>query len=223
MSSTSSGGGATSGGSPEGDAIPRRDLLLGAAVGAAATAAVAVAGLPAAAGARSSRRKCKPARQPVPGPLAPTAAPDILMDTGVGMYTDASTAQMLSGFTICPEMLSCAVATPGLSDSGAPFAMLMYAVTIPLYVVDHANGVIRAAGRMRSRTVIATQTVEDIEHDFNAIAVDGRGNRTDRFDVHFSTPFWTVGKNPMATPSKDFPGKARFGGDLVMGKISVRR
>ena len=65
------------------------------------------------------------------------------------------------------------------------------------------------------------------DHDFLAVAKDN-GATGDRFDVHFSTPFWSPG-NPMCTPSTEVPGKCRFGGVLVtdnsgqnqMGDVTV--
>ncbi len=51
----------------------------------------------------------------------------------------------------------------------------------------------------------------------------GQADAKDRCDVHFTTPFWTPGSNAMATPSSDFPGKARFGGLVLMGHTKVKR
>ena len=80
---------------------------------------------------------------------------------------------------------------------------------------------------MRSITHVGGMVVEDVEHDFIAIAQD-KGATHDRFDVHFTTPFWNP-TNPLCTPSTDFPGKCRFGGELMtddsgthqMGDVTV--
>ena len=74
--------------------------------------------------------------------------------------------------------------------------------------------------RMRSITVVAGVTVEDVDHDFLAIAVDGQATgKPDRFDVHFTTPFW--GASPMCTPSTEVQGWCRFGGELLLGDVTV--
>jgi hypothetical protein len=148
--------------------------------------------------------------------------------TGVGMYTDDSVAHQVSSFTINPKMVSCGVGTlaPG-GDSSGPFAMLMYSTRIDNYTVDKETGEIRATGRMRSITKMGTTVVEDAEHDFLAIAaatVPHGGFQQaihaggDRFDVHFSTPFWDQ-YNPMCTPSTVAAGKCRFGGELLLGHV----
>ncbi|OLC74889.1 MAG: hypothetical protein AUH78_10155 [Gemmatimonadetes bacterium 13_1_40CM_4_69_8] len=105
--------------------------------------------------------------------------------------------------------------------------MLMYAKDIQFYHADHAGKTITASGRMRSITQTGGMTVEDVEHDFLAIAVDNAGTGSpDRFDVHFTTPFWKPG-NPLCTPSTVHPGWCRFGGDLIvsggtqLGDVSV--
>jgi len=156
------------------------------------------------------------------------AGPNDLKDEGVGTYSDASVANQISNFSINRQMVSCGVGTfstpPG---SGGPFAMLMYARDITYYHANHLTKTIRASGRMISITHVNGVEVEREEHDFLAIAVDN-GATGDRFDVHFSTPFWNP-SNPMCTPSTEVPGKCRFGGVLVtdntgtnqMGDITV--
>jgi hypothetical protein len=151
----------------------------------------------------------------------------LLTDAGVGTYTDPSVANQISNFTINRCMISCGVGTITDGRFSGPFAMLMFATSISSYVVSRGHANIRAVGRMRSITRIAGATVEDVEHDFLAIAVDKRGAGPDRFDVHFTTPFWSPG-NPFCTPSTVRPGWCRFGGALIldpngnqMGDVSV--
>ena len=148
--------------------------------------------------------------------------------TAVGMYTDDSVAHQVSSFSLNPKMVSCGVGTlaPG-GDSSGPFAMLMYSTRIDTYTVDQGAGEIRATGRMRSITKMGSNVVEDAEHDFLAIAAatvphggfaQAVHSGGDRFDVHFSTPFWDQ-YNPMCTPSTVAAGKCRFGGELLMGHV----
>ncbi|HVW33382.1 MAG TPA: hypothetical protein VHL53_12645 [Acidimicrobiia bacterium] len=150
--------------------------------------------------------------------------------TGVGMYTDDSVAHQVSSFTINPKMVSCGVGTiaPGGEFSG-PFAMLMYSTRIDSYAVDTQAGEIRATGRMRSITKVNNAVVEDTEHDFLAVAAaavphggfaQAAHAGGDRFDIHFSTPFWDQ-YNPMCSPSTVAAGKCRFGGELLMGHVFV--
>ena len=148
--------------------------------------------------------------------------------TGVGMYTDDSVAHQVSSFTINPKMVSCGVGTLAAGgDASGPFAMLMYSTRIDSYTVDQDAGEIRATGRMRSITKVGGAVVEDAEHDFLAIAAStvrhGGFEQAvhaggDRFDVHFSTPFWDQ-YNPMCSPSVVAAGKCRFGGELLLGHI----
>jgi hypothetical protein len=186
--------------------MDRRQALRTLAVGTAAVAVPTTLTVAAAA----------PAISDVPG-----GAPGM----GVGMYVDMSTAQQMSTFTIAPDLVTCGVGTFGVGQLAlsGPFSMLMYSTKVMDYVVDSAAHTITAKGRMRSITMIAAGVVtEDVEHDFIAIAKNNRGQKTDRFDVHFVTPFWTPGlTNPMATPSKVRPGWARFGGNVAknLGKV----
>jgi len=96
----------------------------------------------------------------------------------------------------------------------------MYATKISSYVVDREARRITVEGRMRSITRMGTMTVEDVEHDFLAIALDQPGGH-DRFDVHFVTPFWNPG-NPMATHSTLHDGWVRFGGEVIMDAAALR-
>jgi hypothetical protein len=142
---------------------------------------------------------------------------------GVGMYTDASTANQASTFTINRRLVSCGVGGADLAGLG-PFEMLMFSTRIDTYAVDRQTKEIRAQGEMRSITRVGGQVIEDVRHPFIALALDLDGNesqpRTDRFDVHFRTPFWQPG-NPLCTPSTKFPGQCRFGGVLIAGNVHV--
>jgi hypothetical protein len=144
-------------------------------------------------------------------------------DEGAGIYTDSSVANQLSSFTINRCVVTCGVGTiapavPGgpPEDSG-PFAMLMISTNVKNYHVDRATQTITADGRMRSITRVGGSTVEDVEHDFLAIAVDTGDAKMDRFDVHFTTPFWSpTGPGALfCTPSTVHPGWCRFGGILI--------
>jgi hypothetical protein len=149
------------------------------------------------------------------GAVGPPLLEGGVHDSGVGTYTDASVANQVSNFTVNPQMVSCGVGTiaPGPHSAG-PFAMLMYATKISSYVVDREARRITVEGRMRSITRMGTMTVEDVEHEFLAVALD-RPEGHDRFDVHFVTPFWNPG-NPMATHSTLHDGWVRFGGEVIM-------
>jgi len=139
---------------------------------------------------------------------------------GAGIYSDASVANQVSSFTINPRMVSCGVGTVTADTLSGPFAMLMYATQVLTYSVS--GHTITATGTMRSITQIAGLTVEDVEHQFTAIAVDNnsQGLGPDRFDVHFHTPFWNP-SNPLCTPSTVIPGDCRFGGSLLIGDVAA--
>lgn len=191
--------------------LPRRRMPILGALALAATAVIGPVGAP-----------------PEPAGAGSRAEAESMAGTGVGMYTDNSVANQASTFTINPKMVSCGVGTlAGGGDFSGPFAMLMYSTRIDSYVVDEEAGEIRATGRMRSITKVATAVVEDIEHDFVAVAAStvphGGFDQAvhaggDRFDVHMSSPFWDR-YNPMCTPSTVAAGKCRFGGQLLMGGI----
>ena len=162
---------------------------------------------------------------------------DSRTNAGAGMYASPNTVLQMSGFTINTHGVTCAVGTlavhlsdiadmlpvglplPPLSHSG-PFAMHMAGLSLASYTVDSAAGTIVARGRMRSVTKAGGVTLEDVEHDFHAIAIAGRGKKPDFFATSFSTPFWNTG-NPMATKSKFVEGLVMFGGNLIMGEVSV--
>lgn len=143
----------------------------------------------------------------------PGAGP-YMRDMGTGMYWDLSTASQLSTFSIQPTLVTCGVGTVGLLGLSGPFAMMMYSVRINSYTVDRGARTLTASGRMRSITIVAMAVQENVEHDFIAVAVDNRGVGPDRFDVHFTTPFWAP-PNPLATPSTLRPGWSRFGGGVA--------
>jgi hypothetical protein len=140
-----------------------------------------------------------------------------LVDEGVGLYTDPSVAFQVSTFTINRRMVSCGVGTmagPAPGSSG-PFAMVMWATKIDSYDVDRDTpSIIRAKGVMRSITRMGTQTVEDVQHPFVAVATDNHFSGPDRFEVHFVTPFWNPA-NAMATKSDMHSGWVRFGGNIM--------
>jgi len=156
---------------------------------------------------------------------AANAAEEELMNEGVGMYTDASVANQASTFTINPAEVSCGVGTVSANGVAGPFEMLMYSLGSHTYSVNPVARTITATGRMRSITRVAGVIVEDVHHDFIAIAVDNQPghpqpNRADRFETHFATPFWNL-SNPMCTPSPLVPGGCRFGGQLFIGDVAV--
>ena len=150
-------------------------------------------------------------------PSVASALPGVgrLVNEGAGTYTDASVAGLPSFFTINPLMVSCGVGTVQGGPTGGPFAMFMFSTDIRSYRPDPRTGRITARGRMRSITRFGATTAEDVEHDFLAIAVDRNGAGSDRFDTHFTTPFWNP-SNPFCTPSPVVPGWCRFGGDLMV-------
>src|SRR5215472_14031780 len=112
---------------------------------------------------------------------------------GVGMYSDMTTAMQMSTFTCMPDLISCGVGTFGAAGQSGPFAMLMYSLNVQTYVIDNTAFTINATGLMRSITRIAGQTIEDVEHTFNALATNFRGAKADTWDIAFVTPFWTPG------------------------------
>jgi hypothetical protein len=186
--------------------VTRRELLAGGAAGALGAALV-----PAFVEAAGP--------QPHIGSPAP-AKSGLLKNAGCGCYTDASVAQQLSTFQVCPSGIVCGVGTVANGQNSGPFAMLMYAAHIETYLVDTRISQIRATGRMRSITRAGGQTIEDVLHNFLAVAQANIGNGPGRWDLHFQTPFWNR-SNPLATPSELVDPWIRFGGVLVMGEINV--
>jgi hypothetical protein len=155
----------------------------------------------------------------------PAFAQDGLKNEGVGLYTDASVANQVSTFTINPRRVSCGVGTVNALGILGPFEMIMYSLDRHNYKVDSATKTITADGRMRSITRLAGVVVEDVNHDFIGFAVDNQPgspqpNATDRFDIHFKTPFWQVG-NPACSPSTIILGGCRFGGNVFLGDVAV--
>lgn len=143
----------------------------------------------------------------------PGAGP-YMEDMGAGMYWDQSTASQLSTWSIQPTLVQCAVGTVGLLGLSGPFAMVMYSVNVEDYDIQRGARTLVATGRMRSITIVAMVVEENVEHDFICVATDNRGVSPDRFDIHYTTPFWGP-TNPMATPSTLRPGWSRFGGDVA--------
>jgi hypothetical protein len=171
------------------------------------------------------------------------AATGEMVDVGVGSYGNMTTAMQLSWFSIDSNRVTCGVGTVALDTSmvtsmlpllgpvvstlpvaggwTGPFAMLMYSTGIETFDVDRAGGMLRSTGRMISTTTAGGVTIEDVEHDFLALAHDGGDKHPDMFSVHMTSPFWKVGSNPMATPSDQVDGWTMFGGELLMGKVVV--
>ena len=153
---------------------------------------------------------------------------------GVGLYSDSSTANNVSTFTLNRTMVSCGVGGLGLNvGTVGPFDMLMYSLTIEEYKVNEATNEIVAKGTMRSITRGGGNVVENAVHDFTAVGLDPPTDpdgdppagpsvppRSDRFDIHFRTPFWQPG-NPACTPSTREPGTCRFGGRILTGDVNV--
>jgi len=153
------------------------------------------------------------------------SAAEELTNRGTGMYTDASVLFQSSTFAINTAGVTCAVGTVNANGAVGPFEMLMYSVGGHNYTINAVQRTITASGRMRSITRMAGLIVEDVVHDFIAVGIDNQPsrpqpNRADRFETHFATPFWNL-SNPMCTPSERVPGGCRFGGQLMLGDISV--
>ena len=53
-------------------------------------------------------------------------ATSYMNNMGVGMYSDMTTAEQLSTFTIVPHLVTCGVGTFGPGGQSGAFAMLMY-------------------------------------------------------------------------------------------------
>lgn len=190
--------------------------------------ALSLAGVGAAEAHKRPAKRRAPAQPPPETRVVfetPLLDPVNFRNEGVGMYADASTAGQLSTFTINKRMISCGVGATGDTATGTTgaFAMLMYSTKIDRYDVDAAGKTITGTGRMRSITRMGPSgsVAEDVEHDFVAVAVDKvAGQRGDRFDMHFRTPLWNTG-SPMCTPSTIVAGGCRFGGDALMGDVTV--
>lgn len=135
-------------------------------------------------------------------------------DSAVGLYTDPSVANQVATFTVNPTMVACGVGTVN------NFEMLMYSLSVDSYDIDRTNKIITAGGRMRSITRVAGLVVEDVEHDFVAIAVDNTPPEKDYYALHFRTDFWNT-DNPLCTVSTKLPDSCMFGGDVFLGGVSV--
>lgn len=160
----------------------------------------------------------------LPGAV-PARADAELHNEGTGLYTDASVAMQVSTFAINPSGVTCGVGTVNATGAAGPFEMLMYSIGTHTYTVNSVTRTITASGQMRSITRVAGVIVEDVTHDFIAVAIDNQPNRpqpnrADRFETHFATPFWNL-SNPMCMPSPRVPGGCVFGGQLMLGDVSV--
>jgi hypothetical protein len=215
-------------------AINRRRFVRTATVGgaAAALAATTLGSTPALAAAKGH------------GTRAGSNSVPTLKDAGAGMHSGLSTVQMMGCATISRNLVTCSVGQFGLtlSELGAlaefllpyigfllapgwsgPFAMEMYSLDVTTYDVNRSSGVIRAKGTVRSITKIAGVMIEDATSPYVAVARDnhGRNDQPDSYYLSFTTPFWASPGNPLATPSTFHKGWSMFGGELIVGDISV--
>lgn len=203
---------------------PGRRRVLRILGGAGAAAAVAPLAL-----GSGSAAAALPAEDGKVGPR------NVMRDAGAGMHAGPDTAFGLSSFTLNPLSITCGVGslgnspgvipmTAGLPTGAAttgPFAMMMYATRIDTYTLDRKRGLIFSEGRMRSITTAGSTLIEDVEHPYVAEGIDGRGRTIDVFLLHFRTPFWTPGANPMVTVSSFRSDYAMFGSTIVLGEINV--
>lgn len=201
----------------------RRRLLAGALAGIGGTVLVGACG-PAAFAAETIDDK--------PGAPRPH---NVMKNCGAGMHSGPDTALGLSTFTINPYSVTCGVGSMGNSPGSlpgtagvptglgttGPFAMMMFAQSIDTYDIDSAAHTIRASGTMRSITTAGNQTIEDVHHPFFATAVDNQLMKPDEFHLHFLTPFWNPGSNPMATRSSYDKTWSMFGSAIVLGTVNV--
>ncbi|HEY2576147.1 MAG TPA: hypothetical protein VGI74_07545 [Streptosporangiaceae bacterium] len=216
-------------------ALDRRSFVRTATVGGAAAAALAAGGLsmPAFGDTKNGTHK-------VTSKSVPT-----LKDAGAGMHVGIGSVQMIACATISRELVTCQVGQMGLDFSqlsvlsgflepilgillgpgfSGPFAMSMFSLNVSSYDVNHAAGTIRAKGVVRSITKIAGITIEDATSPYIATSSDGsRTGQRDAYSLNFTTPFWKTPGNPLATPSTVHPGWSMFGGELIVGEISVTK
>lgn len=215
--------------------LDRRSFVRTATVGGAAAAALAAGGMSLPAFGATRNRAPDVTSHNVP----------TLKDAGAGMYTGMDVMQMISGASIDRNLVTCQVGIVALDfnellvlsevvsnllgivlgpgDTG-PFAMSMYSLSVSSYNVNHAAGTIRAKGIVRSITKIGGVTIENATAPYLSVATDGsRHGQRDSFSINFTTPFWKVPANPLATPSTFHKGWAMFGGDLIIGQISVTK
>jgi hypothetical protein len=168
-----------------------------------------------------------------------------LKDAGAGMHVGIGSVQMMACATISRELTTCAVGQIGLTLSelsvlatflepilgfllspgwSGPFTMEMYSLNVKTYDVNRPAGRLTAKGTVRSITKIAGIMVEDATSPYIAVATDGRGGKNgDSYHLSFKTPFWSTPGNPLATPSTFHKGWSMFGGELIVGEVSVPR
>ncbi|MGH3157905.1 MAG: hypothetical protein ACRDNF_15200 [Streptosporangiaceae bacterium] len=213
-------------------AIDRRSFVRTATVGGATAAALAAAG-----GLSTS------ALAATNGPASHSSndSAPTLMDAGAGMHSGMSTVQMMGIATISKELTTCAVGQFGLTLSellvlgsflepylgillgegwSGPFAMEMYSLNVKSYDINRTSGVLTAKGVVRSITKIAGVMIENATSPYIAVGTDGRG-QPDSYYLSFTTPFWATPGNPLATPSTFHKGWSMFGGELIVGEVSV--
>jgi hypothetical protein len=204
-------------------------------MGATAAAALAAIGIALPASATTTTTNSTPAGTPK------------LVDAAAGMHAGLSTVQMLGAATLSKNMVSCAVGQMGLGPDtlnmlapvvgnqlgmalspvlgggfSGPFAMLMYSLDVASYKIDRSAMTLTAQGTVRSITKIGGLSIEDASVPYVAVAQDNKTKGSeDTFFLSFKTPFWSVGFNPLATPSKFVSGWSQFGGSLIMGEANV--
>ena len=215
-------------------ALDRRSFVRTATVGGAAAAALAAGGLgmPAFGATRNGND------------IAPKSTPK-LKDAGAGMHVGIGSVQMIACATLSRELSTCQVGQMGMDFSqlsvlagflepilgillgpgfSGPFAMSMYSLNQPTYDVNHGAGTIFGKGTIRSITKVAGITIEDAVAPFQVNATDGsRTGQRDSFFLSFTTPFWKTPGNPLATPSQVHSGWSQFGGELIVGEVSVTK
>lgn len=216
--------------------IDRRSFVRTAAVGGTAAAALAVGGLSSPAFAAASNA----ATPHSTGHTVPK-----LKNAGAGMHVGIGSVQMIACATISRELTTCAVGQMGMDFDqlsvlgtflepflggllgpgfSGPFAMEMYSLNVSSYDINHRAGTIRAKGVVRSITKVAGVLIEDATSHYLAVATDGsRTGQRDSYFLNFTTPFWKVHRNPLATPSTFHKGWSMFGGHLIVGEINVTR
>lgn len=217
-------------------AIDRRSFVRTATVGGTAAAALAVGGL--------SSPAFAAAGNDVTPHSTGTAVPT-LKNAGAGMHVGVGSVQMIACATISRELVTCAVGQMGMDFSqlsllavflepflgkllgpgfSGPFAMEMYSLNVSSYDVNHRAGTIRAKGVVRSITKVAGVQIENATSPYLAVATDGsRTGQRDSYFLNFTTPFWKAHRNPLATPSKFHKGWSMFGGQFIVGEVSVTR
>lgn len=219
---------ATGKASPDSSTFSRRAFVRTSVVGGAAAALLAAELSPALADSKQSSTA--------------TSSPE-LVDAGAGMHAGPGTLQMMGVATVAADLVSCSVAQMGLdltqvealqSAMGSvlgsmlgrgfsgPFAMLMYSLDVTSYDISRSSGVIRAKGTLRSITKVGGSMIEDAKSPYLCVATDGsRSGQPDSFYLSFTTPFWSTSANPIATPSQYVSGWSQFGGNLIVGEVSI--